>query len=53
MSSIGLGEILLILVVTVIVLGPKQLPRALQKFNYFIKRIKQIKTAVLRELNHE
>ena len=53
MSSIGLGELLLILVVTVIVLGPKQLPRALQKMNYFIKRIKQIKTAVMRELNHE
>lgn len=53
MSSIGLGEILLILVVAIIVLGPKQLPRALQHINHFIKRIKKIKAAVARELNHE
>lgn len=50
MSGIGLGEILLVLVITVIVLGPKHLPRALQQFNKIIQRIKQIKTAIMREL---
>ena len=53
MSGIGLGELFMIFVVTVIVLGPKRLPHALQYFNRFIKRIKQIKTAIVRELNHE
>lgn len=53
MSGIGLGELFLILVITVIVLGPKHLPRAMQQFNHFIKRIKQIKTAIAHELDHE
>ncbi len=50
MSGIGLGEILLILVIAIIVLGPKQLPKALQHFNHFAQRIKKIKTAIKREL---
>lgn len=50
MSGIGLGEILLIFVVAVIVLGPKQLPHAMQHINRFIKRIKKIKAAIVREL---
>jgi Tat protein translocase TatB subunit len=50
MSGIGFSEILLILVVAVIVLGPKQLPRAMQHINGFIKRFKKIKAAIVREL---
>ncbi len=53
MSGIGLGELLMVFMVTVIVLGPKRLPLALQYFNRFLKRLKQIKTAIMRELNHE
>lgn len=50
MSGIGLSEILLVLVVAIIVLGPKQLPKAMQHINRFIKRFKQIKAAIAREL---
>ncbi|MFA6036860.1 MAG: twin-arginine translocase TatA/TatE family subunit [Legionellales bacterium] len=50
MSGIGLGEILLVLVVAILVLGPKQLPKAMQYINRFIKRFKQIKAAITREL---
>jgi sec-independent protein translocase protein TatB len=50
MSGIGLGEILLILIVAIVVLGPKQLPRAMQHMNRLIKRFKQIKAAIAREL---
>lgn len=53
MSGIGLGEILLILVITVVVLGPKHLPRAMQHVNRLTQRLKKIKAAISRELENE
>jgi Tat protein translocase TatB subunit len=53
MSGIGLGEILLIFVIAIIVLGPKQLPRALQHINRFVLRFRKIKSAIMRELDNE
>ena len=42
-----------IFVIAIIVLGPKQLPRALQHFNRLVLRFRKIKSAIMRELDNE
>lgn len=47
----GFGELLLILLISLIVLGPKRLPEAIEKIAFFIKQLKKIWHSVLASLN--
>ena len=51
MLTFGWGEILLVLIVVVIVVGPKDLPKLLKQFSSFSKSIKKLSREFKSSLN--
>ena len=49
----GLSEIIVIFVVAVILIGPKQLPTIMQQVTKILGQWRQIKSAIARELSVE
>lgn len=53
MFTIGLGELLLIFVIAVVLIGPKQLPTVLASYQRIMQGFTKLKAAITRELNDE
>ena len=51
MLSFGLGEILLVLVVVIVVVGPKDLPKLIKQFSTFAKSLKKLSREFKYSLN--
>ena len=51
MLSFGWGEILLVLVVVIVVVGPKDLPKLIKQFSKFTKSIKKLSREFKSSLN--
>ena len=51
MFTIGLGELLLVFVIAVVLIGPKQLPAVLTSYRRIMQRFTKLKATLTRELD--
>ena len=51
MLTFGWGEILIVFIIIIVVVGPKELPKLIKQFSSFIKSIRKLSTDFKQSLN--